>query len=128
MSDYNFKGEFKKKHTFEKRLAEAQRVIDNYPNRIPLIVENDKSSKLPMMAKRKYLIPDDMTVGQFMYVVRKRLNVKPETAIYMFFNQTLAPTAKKMSEVYKLYKDTDKFLYAVIATEKTFGNKLKKLN
>ena len=125
MSDYNFKGEFKQKHNFQKRLAEAQRVLDNYPNRIPIIVENDKYSKLPMMTKRKYLVPDDMTVGQFMYVVRKRMKLKSETAIYMFFDQTLAPTSKKISEVYKIYKDQDNFLYITVGAERTFGMSIK---
>ena len=43
-----------------------------YPDRIPVICEKDPRSDIPPVDKRKYLIPMDLTVGQFVYVIRKR--------------------------------------------------------
>lgn len=37
-------------------------------------------------------MPADLTVGQFVYVIRKRIKVGPEKAIFMFVKNTLPPT------------------------------------
>jgi GABA(A) receptor-associated protein len=121
MNSYNYKGEFKQKYLFKDRLAESSRILVKYPDRIPIIVEQERNSSIPLLDKRKYLVPDDMTVGQFMYVIRKRLHVKSEIALYMFFGNTIAPTHTQIGTVYKDGKDHDKFLYVVIGAEKTFG-------
>ena len=42
--------------------------------------------------KCRYLVPGDLTVGQFVYVIRKRIRVSPEKAIFMFVKNVLPPT------------------------------------
>ena len=42
----------------------------------------------------RYLVPADLTVGQFVYVIRKRIRVSPEKAIFMFVKNVLPPTGK----------------------------------
>lgn len=121
VSDYNYIGEFKKKYNFDQRKNEASRVCEKYPERIPIIVEQEKCSRMPLLDKRKYLVPDNMTVGQFMYVLRKRLKLSPDKAIYMFFGKSIEPNSKELSDVYEKHKDPDMFLYASIGAEKTFG-------
>lgn len=37
-------------------------------------------------------MPADLTVGQFVYVIRKRIKVSPEKAIFMFVKNHLPPT------------------------------------
>jgi len=37
-------------------------------------------------------VPTDLTVGQFVYVIRKRIKVSPEKAIFMFVKNVLPPT------------------------------------
>jgi len=39
-------------------------------------------------------VPGDLTVGQFVYVIRKRIKVSPEKAIFMFVKNVLPPTGK----------------------------------
>ena len=41
---------------------------------------------------RRYLVPADLTVGQFVYVIRKRIKLSPEKAIFIFVNNVLPPT------------------------------------
>lgn len=40
----------------------------------------------------RYLVPADLTVGQFVYVIRKRIKVSPEKAIFMFVKNVLPAT------------------------------------
>ncbi|KAE8971483.1 hypothetical protein PR001_g26135 [Phytophthora rubi] len=106
-------GSFKKEHPFEERQAEAQRIRFKYSDRIPA----DRSD-IPDI---DYLVPADLTVGQFVYVIRKRIKVSPEKAIVIFINNVLPPTAALMSNIYKEQKDSDGFLYVTYSGENTFG-------
>ena len=40
-------------------------------------------------------MPADLTVGQFVYVIRKRIRVSPEQAIFMFVRNVLPPTGAR---------------------------------
>lgn len=40
----------------------------------------------------RYLVPADLTIGQFVYVVRKRIKLSAEKAIFVFVKNTLPPT------------------------------------
>ncbi|KAG1703014.1 ubiquitin-like protein atg8 [Phytophthora oleae] len=112
---------FKKEHAFEKRQAEAQRIRSKYPDRIPVICEKADRSDIPDIDKKKYLVPADLTVGQFVYVIRKRIKLSPEKAIFIFINNVLPPTAALMSNIYEEQKDVDGFLYITYSGENTFG-------
>jgi len=45
----------------------------------------------------RYLVPADLTVGQFVYVIRKRIKLSPEKAIFIFVNNVLPPTGAPCS-------------------------------
>ena len=114
-------GQFQQEHPFEKREQEAKRIREKYPDRIPVICERDPRSDIPDIDKKKYLVPQDLSIGQFVYVIRKRIKVKPEKAIYIFVNNVLPPTAALISSVYNSNKSSDGFLYVVYSGENTFG-------
>ena len=44
----------------------------------------------------RYLVPADLTVGQFVYVVRKRIKLSPEKAIFIFVKNILPPTGENI--------------------------------
>jgi GABA(A) receptor-associated protein len=48
----------------------------------------------------RYLVPADLTVGQFVYVVRKRIKLSPEKAIFIFVKNILPPTGEITFNVY----------------------------
>mmetsp|Transcript_3992 Transcript_3992/g.6103 ORF Transcript_3992/g.6103 Transcript_3992/m.6103 type:complete len:150 (-) Transcript_3992:176-625(-) len=89
--------DYKAEHKFEKRKAEADKIRSKYPDRIPVICEKAKKSDIVDIDKKKYLVPADLTVGQFVYVIRKRIKLTPEKAIFIFVNNTLPPTGKLYS-------------------------------
>ncbi|KAK6118972.1 hypothetical protein DH2020_047258 [Rehmannia glutinosa] len=136
------KSSFKQEHDLEKRRAEAARIREKYPDRIPMgclkflygaseqhlltyidgvIVEKAERSDIPNIDKKKYLVPADLTVGQFVYVIRKRIKLSAEKAIFIFVDNVLPPTGAIMSAIYDEKKDEDGFLYVTYSGENTFG-------
>ncbi|KAL6940339.1 ubiquitin-like protein atg8 [Hanseniaspora vineae] len=115
------KSAFKSQFPFEVRKAESERICSKFINRIPVICEKADKSDIPTIDKRKYLVPNDLTVGQFVYVIRKRIKLPSEKAIFIFVNETLPPTAALMSSIYQEHKDKDGFLYVSYSGENTFG-------
>ncbi|CAH8392919.1 unnamed protein product [Eruca vesicaria subsp. sativa] len=116
------KSTFKEEHDLEKRRAEAARIREKYSDRIPVIVEKAEKSDIPTIDKKKYLVPADLTVGQFVYVIRKRIQLSSEKAIFIFVDNVLPPTGALMSAVYEEKKDDDGFLYVTYSGENTFGS------
>ena len=112
---------FKKAHSIDKRSAESRRIMEKYPDRIPVIVFGDERSTAPSIDRYKYLIPEDLTIGQFIYVIRKKIKLAPEQAIYLFVNDKLIPSSHEMQKIYEAEKDKDGFLYITYALENTFG-------
>jgi GABA(A) receptor-associated protein len=112
---------FKEEHDFEKRKEEAIKIRNKHPDRIPVIVEKAARSDIATVDKKKYLVPANLTMGQFVYVIRKRIDLSPETAIFIYVNNVLPPTSASMSLIYEEHKDEDGFLYITYSGENTFG-------
>ena len=110
-----------KKFSLEKRKIEADRILEKYPNRIPIIVQKDPNCKLPDIDKYKYLVPADLTMAQLMYVIRKRIKLKPEESIYVFINKKIISSHSNVSQIYEKNKSDDGFLYLIYTAENTFG-------
>eukprot|EP01018_Ginkgo_biloba_P009293 Gb_33925 [translate_table: standard] len=113
---------FKDIHTFEERKAEAEAICERYPDRVPVIVERVSKTDLPEMDKKKYLVPRDSTVGQFIHILSSRLHVSPGRALFVSVADILPQTASLMGSTYEKYKDEDGFLYMFYSGEKTFGS------
>jgi GABA(A) receptor-associated protein len=115
--------EFKAKHSFETRAAEACRIREKFPGRIPVIVERAAKDKLlAPIDKNKFLVPAELTMGQFIFVIRKRITLASEKALFVFCNNSLPTTGSLMRELYGQYCDADGFLYMTYCGENTFGS------
>jgi len=113
---------YKNQFDLEHRKDEANRIREKYPTRIPVIVEmKDLSNDVPDIDKKKFLVPNDLTVGQFIFVVRKRIQLAPEKALFCFIDDTIPSTNSLMSQLYTDHKDEDGFLYISYTGENTFG-------
>ena len=115
---------FSETNSLEKRKAEAQKIFQKYRGtRIPVIVERSASSAktVPLIDKKKYLVPRDMGFGQFIHIIRKRIKLAPNQAIFLYVNNVLPASSVTMSELYEQHKSSDDFLYAIYAGETTFG-------
>ena len=111
---------FKDSHDFEDRKEESDRIRAKYPSRIPVIVE-PYDHNVPMIDRKKFLVPDDLSFANFIYVIRKRIQLNNEISLYLFVNGKLMNSGNFLSSIYDTYKDKDGFLYVVYSTEATFG-------
>jgi GABA(A) receptor-associated protein len=118
---------FKDEYTLEKRCEESRKIRGKYPDRVPVIVENDKNSSmfsttLPTLDKKKYLVPLDISISQFMIIIRKRLKLDEKKGFFLIFeNNTMATGTDTMGNMYEANKNEDGFLYINLCAENTFG-------
>ncbi|XP_021264458.1 gamma-aminobutyric acid receptor-associated protein-like 2 isoform X2 [Numida meleagris] len=80
---------FKEDHALEHRCVESAKIRAKYPDRVPVIVEKVSGSQIVDIDKRKYLVPSDITVAQFMWIIRKRIQLPSEKAIFLFVDKTV---------------------------------------
>jgi len=115
--------DFKSRTSLSARIAESERIRQRFPGRVPVIVEKaSRAADVATLHKCRFLAPENMTMGQFIYVIRKNLSLPPEKALFLFVGDMLPTTATLMSELYVYHKDPhDGFLYIKYSSESTFG-------
>jgi hypothetical protein len=116
---------FKDSYEFEKRKKEGNNVKTKYPGRIPIIVEVENgnfSKELPILEKTKYLVPHDIKISAFLFILRKKLKLTQDVAVYMYVNNNTMPIfTDTVGHVYEKHKDEDGFLYLTLSGESFFG-------
>jgi GABA(A) receptor-associated protein len=105
----------------EKRIEMSSNIINKYHNRCPIIVGKKDGSDVKEIDKKKYICPRDINLAQFIHVIRKKVNIKPEQAIFLFINNNIFPSSELMGTIYKEHKSDDGFLYVTYCLENTFG-------
>lgn len=112
----------KLQHSIEKRVMESTNILRKYPDRVPVICEkNMKNAGLPEMDKTRLLVPKDLTLGHLVGVIRNKLKLSPNNAVFITINDCIPSTTTLMSDLYDEYSDPDGFLYITYSQENTFG-------
>ena len=102
--------------------SEFIRIRTKYPDKIPVIVTRMKSCKLPEIDRNKFLVPFDMPFSGLMMVIRKRLKLKSEYAMFLFVGGSIPSSSSMMSLVYDTYKSKDGYLRVQYCEENVFGS------
>lgn len=101
-----------------------------YPDHVPIcLIRDEKQPETPKLDRYKFLISKDMTVGHFMHVIRKRMSMKSDKALYILVQKDpsnpndaiLPPASRVMSDLYDEMRAHDGILYATYALEATYG-------
>lgn len=71
-------------------------------NGLQVIVEKAPKARIGDLDKKKYLVPSDLTVGQFYFLIRKRVHLRPEDALFFFVNNVIPPTSATMGSLYQV--------------------------
>lgn len=102
------------------RKQESSRLLLRYPDRIPIIV-NPNNDNLPEIQQKKFLVPKTLNLGQFIYILRKRIELKPDEAIFILINKTIVTSSSSIDSLYNNHHNEDGFLYMMYTNEATFG-------
>jgi len=117
--------DFKSKYDFQVRRDESTKILNKYPTRIPIIIERSRKCALNDINKTKFLVPDTLTVGQFLMIIRSRIVLENEESLFIFINDSILPTTSQLlSTIYHEHKNEDGFLYLSYCSENTFGNNI----
>lgn len=110
--------EFKLEHSFEKRKKESSIILKKNPDKIPVILERSDFCHLSDIDKHKFLLKKELTFGEFIFIVRRRLNLDQNKSLYMFINNEYTPGInEKVEDVYNVHGDKDGFLYITYASD-----------
>jgi GABA(A) receptor-associated protein len=122
------KNVFLRNLSFEKRCEIVNNLREKYPDKIPIMISDDKNKKTI-----KFLVPDEITLMNLLVLLRKRIKLESHESIYIFANiyKNKSDNKKKdlvlccmvdsIASVYSKYKDEDGMLYLSYSKENTFG-------
>nr|XP_027219280.1 gamma-aminobutyric acid receptor-associated protein-like [Penaeus vannamei] len=96
-------------------------VYNNTYSSLQVIVEKAPKARIGDLDKKKYLVPSDLTVGQFYFLIRKRIHLRPEDALFFFVNNVIPPTSATMGSLYQEHHEDDFFLYIAYSDESVYG-------
>lgn len=77
-------------------------IMKSYLFTLQVIVEKAPKARIGDLDKKKYLVPSDLTVGQFYFLIRKRIHLRPEDALFFFVNNVIPPTSATMGSLYQV--------------------------
>jgi hypothetical protein len=101
-----------------KKILEGLQVLNKYPGRIPIIVE--VRTKKIHLENSKYIVPSDLTLGQFQHYLKKKCKSENE-AFFCYVKNTLPSPSSILKSLYANYKSEDNMLHLTIDTEECFG-------
>ena len=102
--------------------SSIENIRNKYPNKIPVFVYRSKKDKtFEDLECTKFLVPDNITLGQFMFIIRKRLKLKSETALFIFINNTIPCSSETMIQIYEKFKNNEGMLVMEYCGENVFG-------
>uniref|UniRef100_A0A336MTT7 CSON005060 protein n=1 Tax=Culicoides sonorensis TaxID=179676 RepID=A0A336MTT7_CULSO len=105
------------------RRDEALAIRLKFPTKVPIIVERyHKENDLPVLDKKKFLVPEEVTLSQFLGIIRNRMKIGPSKALFLLINnRTMISISRTVGEIYEEYKEIDGFLYVTYASQEVFG-------
>jgi GABA(A) receptor-associated protein len=118
-----FEPEFIKKFNslnYDTILKDFYSIKKKFPDKIPIIIDR-ATNYTPVIDKNKYLVPFDSTISQLIFVIRKRINLSPDQALYLFVNDTIPKSTSLIGDIYSDHKQSNGFLYLLYSIENTFG-------
>ncbi|XP_058389871.1 microtubule-associated proteins 1A/1B light chain 3C-like [Diceros bicornis minor] len=114
---------FKQRKSLGKVLEEVAGIRVKFPGKIPVVVERyPREQVLPSLDKTKFLVPQELTMTQFLGVVQSRMVLGATAAVYLLVNsRNMVSMSVTMAEIYRDYRDEDGFLYLTYASQEVFG-------
>jgi len=107
----------------EKLKQESIKIRIKFPGKIPILIEKEKTSLLKNLIRKKYLVPNTMTVGQLILTIRKNIELKSFQALFLFLDCGKIPCNNDLiGNLYETSKnEKTEMLHFIYCEEATFG-------
>lgn len=104
------------------RVDECTRIVRKYPGRVPVICDWRDGKQAPL-DRIKYIVPETLSIGQFVATLRSRMRLQPTEAVMTsFFPRNVFPSmTATVGDAYAQYQHECGFLYIQLNKENTFG-------
>ena len=105
-------------------MTTAKRLMEKYPNKIPIIIEGSRFFNLKHNIKhKKYMVSRDSSFIQFMLAVKLNIDtINAYDAIYFNTDKgVIFPSSQCIGDIYDNYKSENDILYLYLTSENTFG-------
>jgi len=110
------------KYSFDERIKYVNKILTKHPDHVPVVIEKcNKDKTTPDIDKNKYIIPRSLNISEFIFIIRKRIKIDSNKAIFIFINNLLIPMNTTVGSVYDEHKENDSILYVKYSSENTFG-------
>jgi GABA(A) receptor-associated protein len=122
-----------KKISFDDRKKQSEKILSKYPDKCPIYLSFD-SNVLVKLGKKcnlnKYIVTSELTLGQFLAIIRNKINFTPYESLTLFIEEykndklkstIVATNSSTIGELYSKNKDDDGFLYLRLFKENVFG-------
>lgn len=85
-----------------------------------------KEVELPHLNKRKFLVPQELTMSQFVCIIRNRMKIGQSKALFLLVNnRSMISLSRTIAEIYSEYLHDDGFLYITYTSQEVFGMDFK---
>ena len=101
---------------------EAARVRERFPDRV-LIVITRRAITDPKMDKSKFVVPRDLTIGNLLLVVRRRVMLRSSDALFLFpvESKQMLSAATTVGQAADAHAERSGVLYLGYTQENAFG-------
>lgn len=101
--------------------AAVTRMRQHYPGRVPLVATTTSSVSATTTTSFKFLAPEELQVSQFLYVLRKRMQVNANEALFLFCEGRVLSGNLTLLELDHTCRGSDGLVHVTVSTENTFG-------
>ena len=115
--------QYKRNNSLERRKSQCNKILQNHPDKIPVILERDKNCQINKPIKTKYILSKEVTMAEFVKIIREKLELKSERALFFLVNGKHSVTmTEDLEQIYSNHKDKDDgFLYMTYSEEIVYG-------
>ena len=88
--------------------------------KLPIIFDRG-NKETPMLQKNKFLIDENLHLGNISMIIRDKISIDKKSALFLFINGTIYNNSTLLKEIYHKENPEDGFLKIIYTLENCFG-------